>query len=199
METRQSTTCWFVCGTPHTWSIIMIFTSIFRFCFTSFPKKFKWTTAFETVDSVSAISVVQTRTAVTLVCICRRYNWSKLIFLYITEVNWHQQSKVQYRNQKLQSLRHVQTDTKTPNNVRSCWAIILCLFARGLKLDSWINRFKLCAMTSNNRQRPTTDLPAYRRLLFPLLHAEKGRLRNTVAISCSSVSLGSQDLGNILW
>ena len=29
--------------------------------------------------------------------------------------------------------------------------------------------------------RPILYLPAYRRLLFPLLHAEKGRLRNAVA------------------
>ena len=44
----------------------------------------------------------------------------------------------------------------------------------------------------------TTELPACRRLLFPLLHAKKGRLRNAVAISCSSVPLAGYSISHKL-
>ena len=38
-----------------------------------------------------------------------------------------------------------------------------------------------CLKRTGNKQSQELDLPACRRLLFPLLHAEKGRLHNAVA------------------
>ena len=46
--------------------------------------------------------------------------------------------------------------------------------------------------------RPDFFLPACRRLLFPLLHAEKGRLRNAVANRVLSVPLAGYSISHKL-
>ena len=57
------------------WSTLMSFkfylSVLFPTYFTSFPRKVMWTTAFESVGSVSACSVVETRVAFTLVYVCK--------------------------------------------------------------------------------------------------------------------------------
>ena len=56
----------------HNYDFKLYFPILFPTLFTSFPNKFRWTTAVESVGSVSACSVVETRVALTLVYVCNR-------------------------------------------------------------------------------------------------------------------------------
>ena len=145
MATRQSTTCWFVCGTHHTWSIIMIFTSIFRFCFTSFPKKFKWTTAFETVDSVSASSVVETRVAFTLVNVCNR-----MISKHTSKLGRTLMIKVKKCKSAIQRLKIAifKPRANRRKNSQQCWELLanniasVCTVLKAWQLDWSVLNFQ---------------------------------------------------------
>ena len=54
----------------HTYNFQLYLSLLFPTYFTSLPSKSSWTTAVESVDSVSASSVVETRVALTLVYVC---------------------------------------------------------------------------------------------------------------------------------